>query len=299
MRQHGLTQPRKRRTIRTTDSTHTNSVAPNLLNHATDAKWVADMTDVATDEGWLYLAAWEDVYSRRSVGWAMSERCDAALVTRALRMAVARRVPAEGMGHHSDRGSPSTSNGYQALLGEHGVQLSMSRTGNGFDTALMESFWARLKVECLHEQRFQTHLQARGAICESIEVFFNRQRRHSSLGYLSPLAFKTNRPQSVGSPPPYDRIIITRGKVRGSALSCYLVNHYPSAHLKTSNGCCPVANSLACARSPPIPPTLLRLLDYVNPLIHFRDNLAHGRRAKAGQAGLPFLSLICHWKESF
>lgn len=207
MRQHGLTHQRKRRTIRTTDSNHANPVAPNLLNQeftATEpnSKWVTDITYVATDEGWLYLAALQDVYSRRIVGWAMSEHCDETLVTCALQMALARRVPAERMVHHSDRGSQYTSKGYQALLREHGIQLSMSRTGNCYDNALVESLWARLKVECLYEQRFQTHRQARSAIFDYIEVFYNRQRRHSSLGYLSPVAFETNQSQSVGSPTP-------------------------------------------------------------------------------------------------
>jgi putative transposase len=126
MRQHGLTHQRKRRTIRTTDSNHTNPVAPNLISQeftATEpnSKWVADITYVATDEGWLYLAALEDVYSRRIVGWAMSDHCDEALVDRALQMALARRVLAQRMVHHSDRGSQYTSNAYQARLRGHGI----------------------------------------------------------------------------------------------------------------------------------------------------------------------------------
>ncbi len=181
MRRQGVTHQPKRRTVRTTDSQHTNPVAPNLLNQEFTApevntKWVTDITCVATQEGWLYLACLQDVYARMIVGWAMSTHCDEALVISALEMALAR-----GMIHHSDRGSQYTSGNYQARLQGQGIQLSMSRTGNCYDNALMESFWARLKVECLYEQPLPTQAQARSAIFDYIEVFHNRQRRHSEL----------------------------------------------------------------------------------------------------------------------
>jgi putative transposase len=195
MRQQGLTHQRKRRTIRTTDSNHTNPVAANLLCQdftatQADTVWVTDITYVATDEGWLYLASFKDVYSRMIVGWAMSDRCDEALVTSALHMALGRRRPREGMILHSDRGSQFTSRAYQAFVKAQGIQLSMSRKGNCYDNAMIESFWGRLKVECLYESEFPTQAQARLAIFDYIEVFYNRQRRHSGLGYLSPCEFE-------------------------------------------------------------------------------------------------------------
>jgi putative transposase len=207
LRQQGLVQERKRRTLRTTESDPQNPVAPNLLQQdfsaaAVNTKWITDITYVATEEGWLYLSAIEDVYSRMIVGWAMSAHIDEALITSALRMALARRSPISELIHHSDRGSQYTSHGYQELLHAHGIHVSMSSRGNCYDNAMAESFWARLKVECLYTQHFKTHAQARSVIFEYIEVFYNRQRRHSGIGYLSPVEFEANQTQSVGSSTP-------------------------------------------------------------------------------------------------
>lgn len=168
--------------------------APNLLNQdfsspAPDRKWVSDITFIDTTEGWLYLAAVLDLFSRRVVGWAMDEHMEASLVQRAWNMAISQRSPAAGLLHHSDQGSQYTSEAYQQALAAHHCQVSMSRTGNCFDNAAMESFFSTLKTECAHAQ-FDTRAQARSAIFEYIEAWYNRQRLHSSLGYLSPLEFE-------------------------------------------------------------------------------------------------------------
>lgn len=208
MRRQGISQHHKRRAVRTTQSNPLNPVAPNRLQQDFTAtrpneKWVTDITYVATAEGWLYLSSIEDVYSRMVVGWAMSSSIDEALITRALHMAVNRRQVSEELIHHSDRGSQYTSQGYQELLHSWGIQVSMSRKGNCYDNAMIESFWARLKVECLYEQVFQTRAQAQSAIFEYIEVFYNRQRRHSGLGYLSPWEFEHQQALSVCSLLPF------------------------------------------------------------------------------------------------
>jgi transposase InsO family protein len=168
--------------------------APNLLNqdfHADqpNQKWVSDITYVGTSEGWLYLASVLDLYSRRIVGWAMEERMDAGLVEKAWRMAVLNRRPLAQMLVHSDRGSQYTSEAYLHILETAGCQLSMSRTGNCYDNAAMESFHATLKGECVFGQ-FATKAEARTTIFEFIEVWYNRQRLHSTLGYLSPSEFE-------------------------------------------------------------------------------------------------------------
>jgi transposase InsO family protein len=186
---------RKKRKVVTTDSNHTNPVARNVLNRdftATkpDQKWVGDITGVWTREGWLYLAALVDIYSRKVVGWAMGANRDEALVERALLMALERRNPSEGLSHHSDRGSQYTSGGYQALLEQYKVLVSMSSKGNCWDNALMESFFGTLKVECVDRQTFETRREARTIIFEYMEVFYNRQRLHSSLGFLTPVEFE-------------------------------------------------------------------------------------------------------------
>ena len=180
---------------RTTESNHQQPVAENLLNRefvasAANRKWVADITYVATDEGWLYVAAVLDVFSRRIVGWSMAEHMRVDLVSDALQMALQRRCPAEGLLHHSDRGVQYASEDYQRLLAEHQIQVSMSGKGDCWDNALMESFWASFKTELVYQQEYATREQARISIFEYIEVFYNRKRLHSSLNYLSPEAFE-------------------------------------------------------------------------------------------------------------
>jgi putative transposase len=184
--------------MKTTDSNHTNPVAPNLLRRdftadAPNTKWVADITGIETGEGWLYLAAIVDIYSRFVVGWAMGKERDEQLITFAAMMALGRRRPAAGLLHHSDQGSQYTSQGYQNLLKEHGIAISMSRKGDCYDNALMESFFGTLKEECVERQTYQTRAQARQAIFDYLEVFYNRQRKHSSLGYVSPTAYEQMR----------------------------------------------------------------------------------------------------------
>jgi len=179
----------------TTDSTHAHAVPGNLLQQdfkarAPNQKWAADITYVPTDEGWLYLAAVIDLFSRKIVGWSMSERLHARLVGDALHMAVRRRKPAPGLLHHSDRGVQYACDDYQRLLAEHKIVCSMSAAGNCYDNAVVESFWATLKTELVYQHRYATREQARNSIFEYIEVFYNRQRRHSSAGYMSPEAFE-------------------------------------------------------------------------------------------------------------
>lgn len=199
MHQAGIhSRRRPKRRIRTTDSCHQRTVAPNLLKqdfsaHAPNEKWLGDIVGIWTDEGWLYLAALLDTYSRRIVGWTMSIYRDEALVTEALSMALAGRdIPlATDLIHHTDRGSQYTADDYRALLKEHGIQVSMSDKGNPYDNAMMESFFSTLRAELTDLERFPTRQAARTAVFEFIEVFYNRQRLHSSLGYRSPADFET------------------------------------------------------------------------------------------------------------
>jgi transposase InsO family protein len=196
MRTQNLCAARPRRTKpRTTDSQHTQPVAPNLLGRdftaeAPNRKWVADITGIPTHRGWLYLAGILDVYSRRLIGYAMDAHRDEQLVETALEMALGRRRPRVGLLHHSDRGSQYTSQGYRGLLECHGIRMSMSGKGEPYDNALMESFFSRLKAECVDRHDFQTLDQARACIFEYLEVFYNRQRLHSALGYQSPIGFE-------------------------------------------------------------------------------------------------------------
>ena len=169
-------------------------VAPNRLNQAFQAtrpnqKWVGDITYIDTAEGWLYLAALLDLYSRRIVGWAFGTALNAHLVERAWQMAVDNRQPPTHLLHHSDRGTQYTSDAYLKRLEQAGCTISMSRTGNCYDNAVMESFFATLKGECAVSQ-FATRAEARTTIFEFIEVWYNRQRLHSSLGYTSPVDFE-------------------------------------------------------------------------------------------------------------
>jgi putative transposase len=168
--------------------------APNLLNQdfyswKPNQKWVSDITYIDTAEGWLYLASIVDLYSRRVVGWAMEENLETCLVQQAWNMAVSQRTPPAGLLHHSDQGRQYTSQAYLQSLAAHQCQISMSRVGNCFDNAAMESFFSTLKAECAISQ-FATRSQARTAIFEYIEGWYNRQRLHSALGYLSPLEFE-------------------------------------------------------------------------------------------------------------
>jgi transposase InsO family protein len=179
----------------TTDSDHDLPVADNLLDRQFDPAlpneaWVADITYVPTRAGWLYLAAVEDLYSRRVVGWSMADHLESRLVVDALALAVERRLPGEGLLAHSDRGSQYASDHYQRLLGRHGITCSMSRRADCWDNAPMESFFASLKKELVHGADFATRAEARAAIVEYIEVFYNTKRRHSSLGYVSPAEYE-------------------------------------------------------------------------------------------------------------
>jgi putative transposase len=180
---------------RTTDSCHEHAVAKNVLDRRFDTgapnrKWVADITYVATQEGWLYLAAVMDLCSRKIVGWSMADHMRTDLAVDALNMAIARRQPERGLLHHSDRGVQYASEDYQELLKRNGIKCSMSEKGNCYDNAAMESFFATLKTELVHNEQYATHDAARASIFEYIEVFYNRNRRHSSLGYLSPEMFE-------------------------------------------------------------------------------------------------------------
>jgi len=195
MRENSLRAEGRRRFKATTDSSHRMPVAANLLargfgRRRSNAAWVADITFVPTGEGWLYLATELDLYSRRIVGWAMSEQVTSGLVIAALAMAVEQRRPAPGLIHHSDRGSQYASRAFQRLLAAHGLVCSMSRKGDVYDNAVMESFFSTLKTELVRTARYATREQAKQAIFEWIEVFYNRQRLHSTLGYQPPAVFE-------------------------------------------------------------------------------------------------------------
>ena len=195
MQQLGISAQVKRSRKPTTKSDPRARFAPNHLNREFSAeqpnsKWVTDTKAVATAEGWLYLAVILDLFSRIVVGWAMAETEDEQLVELALRMAVVKRHPPSGLLHHSDRGSEFTSERYLALLADLGIQASMSRTANCYDNAAMESFFATLTKECTDRVRFKSRQEARSAIFEYLECFYNPIRLHSTLQYVSPLAFE-------------------------------------------------------------------------------------------------------------
>jgi transposase InsO family protein len=178
-----------------TDSAHNYPVAPNLLDQDFSAsrpneKWLTDITYIPTAEGWLYLAVVLDLYSRRIVGWAMSDSLQRPLVLAALQMALDTRQPPPGLLHHSDRGSQYASRDYQALLTQYQMQGSMSRKGNCYDNAPTESFFGTLKTELVHHCHYQTQAEAKTDLFEYIEVFYNRVRRHSALQYLSPVNYE-------------------------------------------------------------------------------------------------------------
>lgn len=198
MQEHGIfSRRRPKRRIKTTDSQHDRPVAPNLLKrdfsaNAPNQKWVGDILGIWTLAGWIYLAALLDTFSRMIVGWAMSPYRDEDLVTMALHMAIARRhlFDADEFIHHTDRGSQYTAYEYQATLASTGILISMSGKADPYDNAMVESFFSTLRAECTDLSRFKTHAEARLAVFDFIELFYNRQRLHSSLDYLSPAEFE-------------------------------------------------------------------------------------------------------------
>lgn len=188
----------KRKFRVTTRSEHEYPVANNELDRdfsaeSPDQKWVADITFIPTDEGWLYLAAVLDLFSRRVVGWSMGERLDKGLAIRALTMALAQRRPEPGLVHHSDRGSQYASNDYRQLLEAHAILASMSRRADCWDNAVAESFFKTLKVERVYHRRYRTRREAQEDLFEYIEVFYNRKRKHSAIGFRSPVDFERLR----------------------------------------------------------------------------------------------------------
>jgi len=195
MQEHGIRARRTRRFKATTDSKHTLPVAENVLDRqfeidVPNARWGADITYIWTRQGWLYLAVVMDLFSRRIVGWSMQQTLARSLVVEALEMALTARRPAAGLLHHSDRGCQYASLDYQQLLRQAGCTCSMSRKGNCWDNAPVESFFSTLKMELVHERRYRTREEARLEIFEFIEIWYNRERLHSSLGYLSPVAYE-------------------------------------------------------------------------------------------------------------
>jgi putative transposase len=196
MRLHGLrARPRRRRLPPDLGERPAPAVAANVLDRrfqapAPNRKWIADFTCIQTAEGWLYVAAVLDLFSRRVVGWSMSASMAAQLVTDALTMAIWRRGKPEALLHHSDRGSQYTSEQFQRLLADHGITCSMSRAGNVWDNAVMESFFSSLKTERTARRTYRTRDEARADVFDYLERFYNPRRRHSTLGYLSPAEFE-------------------------------------------------------------------------------------------------------------
>jgi putative transposase len=198
MRESELRSKAQRRFLaQTTDSRHAHPIAENRLDRQfqvdrPNAVWACDITYIPTAEGWLYLAVVLDLCSRRVIGWATADHLRAELASTALRRAFLDRQPAEGLLHHSDRGVQYASEEYRSLLAAHHVEASMSRTGNCYDNAVVESFFSTLKREHVHHEEYRTHAEARQSLFEYIEVFYNRRRRHSTLGYLSPTDFEAS-----------------------------------------------------------------------------------------------------------
>ena len=195
MRLDGLKARHRRRFVLTTRNDPNLPVAPNVLQRnfspaAPNRAWAADITYIRTLEGWLYLAVVLDLYSRRVVGWATSARIDRDLVLAALAMAVERRAPTKGLVHHSDQGCQYASWNYQRTMRTLGIVCSMSRRGNCWDNAVVESFFSTLKTECVYRTSFATRQQARSALFDYVETFYNPKRRHSALGYVSPMQFE-------------------------------------------------------------------------------------------------------------
>ena len=195
MRLRGLRAKKTKRFKTTTKRDKAARAAPNLLERDFTAdrpnqKWVTDITYIRTAEGWLYLAAVLDLFSRRIVGWAMSDRMTSDLTVSALKMAVQRRQVDPGLLHHSDQGSQYTAEEYQQLLEDWGIKVSMNGAGSWYDNAAMESFFGTLKGEWVYHHAYRTRIQARADIFYYIEAFYNRRRLHSTLGYLSPMAYE-------------------------------------------------------------------------------------------------------------
>jgi putative transposase len=184
---------------KTTESRHDGPIAPNRLAQRAapptrpDEVWSVDMTYIETGEGWLFLAIVLDLHSRKVVGWAFAESLHTALPLAALRMALCQRRPARGLLHHSDRGCQYASAEYRSLLSAHGLEASMSRTGNPYDNAAVESFFSTLKTECLHRHASATRLETQAIAFDYIETFYNRERLHSALGYKSPVDFENSK----------------------------------------------------------------------------------------------------------
>lgn len=202
MRENDIRVKRARLFRVTTDSGHKLPVADNVLDRqfepdAPNQVWAADITYIWTHEGWLYLAVLMDLFSRRIVGYAMEKRINRELVTDALKMALGLRRPGSGLLHHSDRGSQYASGDFQALLSGAGILCSMSRKGNCWDNAPMESFFATLKRERIHHRRYATRAEARSDIFSYIEAWYNRKRLHSSLGYCSPVQYEMKMEQQT------------------------------------------------------------------------------------------------------
>jgi transposase InsO family protein len=196
MRQERLAaRPRSKYRHASTDSRHAEPIAPNRLPEVrvsgVNQVWVTDATCVLTGQGWLYVTALLDLFSRRIVGWSMHESWDARFAVRALEMAIAQRRPSPGLIVHSDRGAQFASAAFRGALTAHGLVGSMSRKGNCYDNAFIESFWSSLKYETVYHRRFATRAEARAAIFDYIEAFYNRTRLHSSLGYVSPTTFES------------------------------------------------------------------------------------------------------------
>lgn len=196
MKEEGLVCKTRCKFKATTNSKHDKPVAPNLLDRnftaeKPDQAYVGDITYIPTREGWLYLAVFIDLYSRAVVGWSMDSRMPASLVNDALTMAIWKRRPSAGLQVHSDRGSQYASESFQQLLKEHGYRCSMSRKGNCWDNAPSESFFHTLKTELVHHEDFRARAEAKQAIFEYIEVFYNRVRLHSSNGYMSPMDYES------------------------------------------------------------------------------------------------------------
>ena len=193
MRRYGIRAIMARpRRVRTTDSRHDLPIAPNLLDRnfiasAPNQIWLADITYIETGQGWLYLAAVMDLYSRRIVGWAMADQLRADLPLAAMRMAISAQRPSAGLIHHSDRGVQYASADYRQLMQSAGLRASMSRKGNCYDNAPMESFFHTLKTELVHHRHYATRAEAKRDIFAYIEGFYNRTRRHSAIGYISPI----------------------------------------------------------------------------------------------------------------
>lgn len=195
MSANGICGKQERKYVATTDSRHDLPVAENILDRKFQVEepnlvWSSDITYIPTDEGWLYLATVLDLCSKVVVGWSMSDSLEKGLVADALNMAYRQRQPCVGLIHHSDRGSQYASESYRQLLNDCGMRISMSRKGNCWDNAVSESFFATLKKELIHHEHYRTRAEARRAIFEYIEVFYNRWRLHSSLGYMSPLNYE-------------------------------------------------------------------------------------------------------------